>query len=325
MVIELTEHSPLAHGDRFDCTRDELVRLGRKADPALVDDRAALAHGATQFKVGFEQLRTVFGESDWARVNILVAVAAGTGDGTSGLQDAADKTVREEIEKFAHVIFSSRPGDQEFWLGKRGLSVAELRQRYDGCKPCLHGSDAHNLAAVGVPAGDRFTWIKGALTFDALRQACIDPEGRAFVGAEPPESAMPSQVIAQVDGRASAWAKTATIPLNPGLVAIIGARGSGKTALADMIVAGCDAIPAQGWEADENASPSFLVRARPLLGSGQVKLTWGGGTQVTRYLDGRDANNPFSFYLARYLSQQFVEELCAASCESACNVDPRGG
>ena len=104
----------LAHGDRFDCTRDELVRLGRRANPALIDDRAALAHGATQFKVGFEQLRTVLGESDWAKANILVAVAAGTGDGTSGLQDAADKTVREEIEKFAHVIFSSRPGDRDF-------------------------------------------------------------------------------------------------------------------------------------------------------------------------------------------------------------------
>ena len=303
----------LAHGDRFDCTRDGLVRLGRKANPALIDDRAALAHGATQFKVGFDQLRTVLSESDWAKANILVAVAAGTGDGTSGLQDAADKTVREEIEKFAHVIFSSRPGDREFWLGKRALGVADLRQRYGGCKPCLHGSDAHNQAAVGQPTGDRFTWIKGALTFDALRQACIDPEGRAFVGTEPPKTAMPSQVIAQVEVQGAPWASTSTIPLNPGLVAIIGARGSGKTALADMIAAGCDAIPAQGWAADENASPSFLVRARPLLGNGQVKLTWGGGTQVTRYLDGRDANNSFSFHRARYLSQQFVEELCSAS------------
>ena len=34
---------------------------------------------------------------------------------------------------------------------------------------------------------------------------------------------------------------------------------------------------------------------------------------ATRYLDGRDANDPFSFHRARYLSQQFVEELCSAS------------
>lgn len=303
----------LAHGDRFDCTRDGLVRLGRKANPALLDDRAALAHGATQFKVGFDQLRTVLGESYWAKANILVAVAAGTGDGTSGLQDAADKTVREEIERFAHIIFSSRPGDREFWLGKRRVAPAVLRERYGGLKPCLHGSDAHSQAAVGQPAGDRFTWIKGAATFDALRQACIDPEGRAFVGTEPPKTALPSQVIDQVEVQAAPWARTTTIPLNPGLVAIIGARGSGKTALADMVAAGCDAIPQQGWTVEENASPSFLVRARPLLGESRVKLIWGGGAEVARYLDGRDADDPFSFQRARYLSQQFVEELCSAS------------
>jgi hypothetical protein len=108
------------------------------------------------------------------------------------------------------------------------------------------------------------------------------------------------------------WAATPTVPLNPGLVAIIGARGSGKTALADMIAAGCDAIPPQGWAADQDVSPSFSVRARPLLGNGEVKLTWGGGSETTRRLDGRDANGPLSFPRARYLSQQFVEDLCSS-------------
>ena len=53
-----------AHGDRFDCTRDDLIRLGKRADPPIMDDRAALAHGATQFRVNFDQLRKVFSKSD---------------------------------------------------------------------------------------------------------------------------------------------------------------------------------------------------------------------------------------------------------------------
>src|SRR3546814_20244362 len=53
-------------------------------------------------------------------------------------------------------------------------------------KPCLHGSDAHDLESVASPFGDRFSWIKGGLEFDALRQACIDPGDRAHVGSEPP-------------------------------------------------------------------------------------------------------------------------------------------
>jgi hypothetical protein len=300
-----------AYADRFDCTRDDLIRLGKRANPTIQDDRAALAHGATQFKVNFEQLRKVIGESDWAKKNILIAVAGNEGDGTSGVRQASDATVRQEIEGFSHIIFASSQAQREFWLGQRSVTVEELRTRYNGCKPCLHGSDAHDQTSAGKPAGDRFSWIKGALTFDALRQACIDPAARAFVGAEPPRRALPSQVISQVKLVNASWAATPVIPLNTGLIAVIGARGSGKTALVDVIAAGCDSIVWPPEDADESISPSFLVRARSLMGQGQVTLTWGGGSNVTRALDGSDANGPAAYPRARYLSQQFVEELCS--------------
>jgi len=310
-----------AFDDRFDCTNEELIKLGKRADPTITDDGAALRHGATQFKVNFGQLRKVIGESEWAKKNILIAVAGGAGDGTSGMREASDATVRQEIEKFAHVIFSSSPAQREFWIGQRSVTVEELRGRYDGCKPCLHGSDSHDQSAVGQPVDSRFSWIKGALEFESLRQACIDPEGRAFVAARPPRSAMPSQVISHVKIDDADWATTPDIPLNPGLVAIIGARGSGKTALVDVIAAGCDAITPGGWDADENISPSFLARARTLIGNATATLTWGGGATVTRSLDGRDANDPKAFPRARYLSQQFVEELCSAKGVSDGLVD----
>lgn len=310
-----------AFGDRFDCTREELIKLGRKADTTIIDDVAALKLGATQFKVNFDQLRKVFAESDWAKNNILVAVAGGSSDGTSGVRQAADATLRQEIEKFAHIIFSSSSAQREFWLGQRNLSVEELRSRYDGSKPCLHGSDSHDQGSIGKPVGNRYSWIKGALTFDALRQACIDPEGRAYVGEKPPNSALPSQVISHVSINSADWAMTPDIPLNPGLVTIIGARGSGKTALADMIAAGCDAITPAGWEADENVSPSFLARARRLIGDASATLEWGSGTIETRALDGSDANGHISFPRARYLSQQFVEELCSTKGVSDGLVD----
>lgn len=310
-----------AFGDRFDCSREELIKLGKRVDPTITDDEAALRHGATQFKVNFDQLRKVIKESDWAKANILIAVAGCTGDGTSGIRQAADATVRQEIEKFSHIIFSSNPAQREFWIGQRSLTIEDLRARYDGCKPCLHGSDAHDQSSVGQPVDKRYSWIKGALEFDALRQACIDPHGRAFVGEQPPRSAMPSQVISHVRIDDADWAATPNIPLNSGLVAIIGARGSGKTALADMIAAGCDAITPAGWDADENVSPSFLARAHRLVGDATATLTWGGGAEVTRSLDGRDANGHMSFPRARYLSQQFVEDLCSAKGVSDGLVD----
>lgn len=307
--------------DRFDCTRADLIRLGKKADPNIGDERAALAYGANQFKVNFQQLREVFSEGGWAKKNILIAVAGGATDGTSGVREAADQTIRREIEGFAHVIFAGSPAQREFWLGQKDLGPDEIRARYGGLKPCLHGSDAHKLDDVASPFGNRFSWIKGGLEFDALRQACIDPDGRAYVGEQPPRSAMPSQVISHVQIADADWATTPDIPLNHGLVAIIGARGSGKTALADVIAAGSDAISPSGWNADENISPSFLARARKLIGAASTTLTWGGGATVTRALDGSDANGHMTFPRARYLSQQFVEELCSAKGVSDGLVD----
>ena len=298
-----------AFQDGFACTRDDLIRLGTRANPNIQDERAALRKGATQFKVNFNELREVFGQNAWAKRNVLIAVVGGSGDGTSGLRDGADATVRQEIEGFAHVIFSSNRAQREFWLGQRSVTAAELHARYGGLKPCLHGSDAHSVNAVGGPQEDRFSWVKGGVEFDSLRQACIDPAGRVYVGPKPPTTTMPSQVISSMAVEDADWFGIDKIPMNSGLVTIIGARGSGKTALAEMIVTGCDGVPAVVWDSDAPPTSSFLTRARSHLGEGRVRLVWGGGDEVSRYLDGRDSGGPTSFPRLRYLSQQFVEDL----------------
>ncbi len=299
--------------DRYDCTRSELIRLGKAADNSIVSDDSALTYGASQFKVNFNELREVFRESAWARTNILIAVSGGTTDGTSGVREAADQSIRREIERFSDIIFASSEAQQDFWLGNGTMSVEQIRETYRGLKPCLHGSDAHQINEVATPFGNRFSWIKGGLEFDSLRQACIDPSNRAYVGVEPPETATPSQVILEIKFQDSPWMQTPQVPLNSGLVTIIGARGSGKTALADLIAAGCDSIPDEGWDANEDTNPSFLIRARSLLGSGKVTVKWASGETETRAMDGSDADNQLQYPRVRYLSQQFVEDLCSSS------------
>ncbi|TVQ57226.1 MAG: ATP-binding protein [Phycisphaerales bacterium] len=294
-----------ALGDSFACTKDELTRLGKRVDKTIVDNGAALAKGCEQVKVVFKTLREEYSKSDWAKANIIVAVSGTRADGTSGMDRGAGATLREELEKFAHAIFASSPQQREFWLGCGAATVKHLHERYNGPKPCLHGCDAHELAKVGKPEANRYCWIKGDPAFDTLRQACIDP-ARAFVGDEPPSGAHPSQTIKSVKLSDAEWAKTPKIDLNPGLVAIIGARGSGKTALADAIALGCDAVTGQLTEA------SFLQRAKPLLGDSSTTLLWDEGESVTRRLDLSDVASSVDYPRARYLSQKFVEHLCSA-------------
>jgi len=295
-----------AHEDTYSCTREDLIRLGKKADGKIKEDLKALEYGSEQFKVDLDGLRDALRDNAWARANILIAVAGSEGDGTSGVRDGADKTLRQEIERFANVIFASSEAQRDFWLGKKSLSAEQICEHYGSLKPCLHGSDAHDHQKVGAPDGDRYSWVKGMPAFDTLRQACIDPEGRAYVGASPPANASPSQCIADVEITDAAWAATPNLALNPGLVAIIGARGSGKTALADVIARGCDAIP------DNPSEASFLRRASDLLGSATVTLGWHDGDKTERRLDGGDPWDVEEYPRARYLSQQFVEDLCSA-------------
>ena len=295
-----------AYQDRFSCRPEDLIRLGRKADQSKKDERAALRHGADQFKVSFEDLRREYDASGWAKANILIGVAAKQTDGTSSLRDGSDQTLRQELERFAHIIFSSNANQREFWLGRKDLSATEIKDRYDGLKPCLHGSDAHCVSKTGNPDANRFSWLKGQATFDTLRQAYIDPAGRAFVGEEHPASAISSEVISKVVVNGAPWLLTPEIKLNPGLVAVIGARGSGKTALADMIAAGCDAHVGLAKE-------SFLERAREHLGGASTIITWQSGETEKQELDDVPYLGTNAYPRARYLSQQFVENLCSSS------------
>lgn len=122
-----------AFGDKFSCTKDDLMRIGRKSDSRIIDDHVALRAGSVQFKVSREQLMEEYRSSDWAKRNILIAVAGGS-DGTSGVREAADTTLREEIEKMSHIIFASSDSQREFWIGKKSLSPEQIISRYKSLK-----------------------------------------------------------------------------------------------------------------------------------------------------------------------------------------------
>ena len=266
-------------GNQYPCTERGLINLGYATDTLIVDERAALLKGASQFKVSFSDLQNKFLNDAWARENCLVAVSGSSNDGTAGLSsDDSYNATREEIERFSHIIFASQPKQREFWIGKGVLGNEALEAKYGGLKPCLHGSDAHTLATVCVPFEGRFSWVKGSLTFESLRQACIEPENRAIVSPAPPSGASSSNVITQVEIKGADWLPQGTIPLNPGIVAVIGARGSGKTALADLIAAG-------GGSLSRTDERSFVRRAKKFLADTSSTLTWESGPDTSGSLD----------------------------------------
>jgi hypothetical protein len=291
--------------DKYHCTESDLRALGHAYNHELVDDESAYREGVNQFKVDFKQLRDELEQSDWMRRNVITAVVAGSNDGTSGLQDdtSAFAAQRQEIEAFADVIFSGSEKQVNFWLGESAPDLDAFTKQYRGPKPCLHGSDAHSIDRVGNPDLERRTWIKGDPIFESLRQACIEPKPRVFIGGAVPELQSPERTIARISTLGADWLLGEGIEINPGLVAVIGARGSGKTALADLLAHGA------GSSLPINSADSFLSRAAALVRNALVSVDWSSGDSTVKSLAEPPEDDDADVH---YLSQQFVERLCSA-------------
>ncbi len=294
-------------GEKYRLDKRDLIQLGRQYDPGQTDEHGAFCTGINQFKVELSSLIDWRNNDSWLARNCLVAVASGQNDGTSGLQeDSGFSAHRTEIERFADIIFSAKPSDRAYWAGERPNTDPGELQRKCGPKPCLHGSDAHRLDQVLNPTSEHRCWIKGELIFEALRQTLFEPTERVFIGPSPPDGPASYDCIEHIRVIGAPWFPDFDMHLNKGLVAIIGPKGSGKTALADIIARTADAFDADDSEA------SFLYKAADYLENISATATWGDGTTATRNLGVSQFDQEEQQPRIRYLSQQFVEQLCSS-------------
>jgi hypothetical protein len=174
------------HAEDIPCSRPGLIRLGRLTDKSLTaSPNSAYREGVNQFKVDVDKFREWFESEKWLSQNAIVAVAAGSNDGASGLKDGGYQSTRREIYRFARIILSGNPSERDAWLGRGTIPDTEFAL-LGVPKPVVHGSDAHCIEALFQPAEDRFCWIKADPTFDGLRQILYEPEDRVHIGDAPP-------------------------------------------------------------------------------------------------------------------------------------------
>jgi ABC-type lipoprotein export system ATPase subunit len=284
--------------EEFCCADSELIRLGRvyTRDQDLASE-AALAKGSEQFKVEPRALMKLRDDA-WFQKNVLVAIPANE-DGLKGLaHDDAFHAAREELFALLDIVFSGNPSERDFWLGRH----KDFEKRGYARKPCLHGCDAHDLQRLLKPAEDRLCFIKANATADGLRQVIFEPERRVHIGPQLPPGPPAGEVIRRIHFQNAQWLKTTPLELNGGLVTIIGARGSGKTALVDSIALAGAALDLR------SGSASFLGRADELVRGLVVELEWDDGTRTSGTYP--DSVGTGTEARVQYLSQQFVDSLC---------------
>lgn len=225
----------------------------------------------------------------------------------------------DRIDRTCHAFFG-RADNRDFFLRADRYAAGSVPSIP---KPVISGSDAHSfddLARLsGDVAGFPATWVKADLTFRGLQQICFEPEDRVFIGLEPPvlrrqredgTKFLKELTIGQkdrYDERNGQWFKNVAIPINPELTAIIGNKGSCKSALVDIL--------GLLGESRQEAFFSFLVdapKSKKFRQPGYAEnfragIVWVSGKANQKKLDEHaDSVLPESI---RYLPQNYFEQL----------------
>lgn len=179
-------------------------------------------------------------------------------------------------------------------------------------RPIVVGSDNHDIRNYSTKCP---CWVRGDATFEALKYVCCEPDDRLFLGESPPllervtnnrTRYIRSVAIRKLDDAqiSEKWFDC-EVPLNHGLVAIIGNKGGGKSAFADII----------GLLGDSHAGDDFsFLTAEKFCKPNNNKAKSFNGV-ITWESDGT-SNRPLSDRVTaevesvKYLPQEYIEGVC---------------
>lgn len=308
---------------------DKLAKHGHKKSDVEANDAEALAAGYKIAELTIESYQEALDKVP--NGHALGFVPFTTNDGLTSVD-------WNEHYAFAMSLFRTAPifeaREDRYWNAFVGTKTPENEKWIDNFQAALgnkrrlpvSGSDSH--AFVGVkgdnnkrgygdyPSG-RITWIKADPTWLGLQQAIREPDKRCFIGEQPPKMKvvkenktfyLKSVRITKVPGSTlpSQWFDGSDIPLNPDLIAIIGNKGSGKSALADVM--------ALVGNSRDKEHFSFLCRKRFRGVSGDPakqfvgQLNWlAGDSNECNLGDNPPAEGA---ELIRYIPQGRFEDLC---------------
>ena len=308
---------------------DMLEIKGHKKETVSHDDEDALLAGYKLAEIGCESYKLAISS---------VPNGAAIGFMPFDTSDGLSEVKWEDHYAYFLSLFESSPIFESRNLELRSAFLCERTAKnknwLDSFKHGLKGiprlvvagSDAHCFVGVqgdnnkrgygDFPSGKK-TWIKADPSFRGLKQAIEEPSRRSFIGEIPPKlQEVESNKTYYIDSveiirtgdkpGVGQWLDKCDIPLNPDLVAIIGNKGSGKSALADVI--------ASLGNSKQSKHFSFLKRERFLGKSGEPArhftgtLTWCDTSTEARPLNQFPLEEKAE--LVRYIPQGYFEELC---------------
>lgn len=311
----------LAEWAREHLSKERLEQLGTTHQAIAADETAALraaSHCAEVTPESVAEALKVFGERD-----AILFVPFDTSDGVNKIRFREHYSYPRELLGIEAIFEVGNLVTRDAFVG---IKTAENQGFFDEFqsaikhpKLAIRGSDAHKVSQYGKFPAEKATWIKASPTFAGLLQACREPANRSFIGAIPPKvdfvEKNPHLFIKSVKVRKpavapepGAWFNGTDLPLNQDLVALIGRKGSGKSALADVI--------GMLGDTPNDRYFSFLSEQRFRLpkdnkaSSFEAQLVWVKDSKAPEWRPLSESRSNSSVPRVKYLPQRYFEELC---------------
>jgi ABC-type lipoprotein export system ATPase subunit len=303
----------------------ETFLKNQQVDGSSIGGRYADSEFLLNVQVDFNGTLTKLSSDGSFRDRYLVWLPYSEYGGIDNIDPNSDVMLKQNLIRDADILGSANKAQAEFFLWKNPKYDEEsYRDWFGKPKPCVKGSDSHNvndevgkLKDHNSQPTDKYCWIKADPTFAGLRQIIIEPEDRVYIGLVPPKleevRSNATRFIDRVSIRKNANADTpdtwfdCELPLNSDMVAIIGNKGSGKSALADILALA-------GNTHCDSTHFSFLVKDRFCERNGKlakqftVSSVWADGTKSALSLHAKPDTTEVE--RVRYIPQTYLEKVC---------------
>ncbi len=322
-------HLKLSGPDSKPLTRPTFIEVGRSFDDGKLrhhgfkpedraDEEKMFQLGMITAEVSTDSLKDAI--QIVKPENCLFILPYDTSDGIEHLDWKAHPFADTTLMKWADCFESRRQAHVDLFLGRGHPSKPSLGPEFIANlgglpKPVFSGSDAHRVDDYGVYPSDRITWLKAQTTFKGLKQVCHEAGLRCHIGLRPPKldhvAHNPTKYMKRVKLTKNPdalpgehWFDGQDIELNCGLIAIIGNKGSGKSALADILALAGNSHCTKMEFLNDRRFRSSGNKAKHFTAS----LAWVDGSIVEVPLDrNADLQQPER---VRYLPQHYIEDLC---------------